>query len=328
MSALMVKYTIMKNWKLFISVILFAGILFFSCASNSKLNKSNTTQIAENQNEEEIIEPLPEEIFIEEMNKYSLSFIKAPAKTTKGKKFSTPFEVTVLDENGNPAADFDVCFVYPYNKDGTQIKCTTTVITTDENGVAVFDSGIVDFSVNDQIYAYPNVTVEFTKYYDLFPIKMAWTDFIVESDIAAKGAILFVFEYNENGKSPENSYDILSGLRKKGVTMIGNAPISDTSYINASKEIIYKENYESVGSNFGYLIGGTIKFANPVQKNEDGTYTATLIADIYGIEMKTGNVIYEDTNEYTGTGTNWNKAVSDAKQGLTSLAVDSIMYGL
>ena len=139
---------------------------------------------------------------------------------------------------------------------------------------------------------------------------------------------MFVFEYNENGKSPKNSYDILSGLRKKGVYQIGNAPISDTAYISASKEKIYKENYEYVGTDFGYLIGGTVKFTNPVEKNEDGTYTAHLIADIYGIEMKTGNVIYEKTQEFISSGNNWNKAVESCKDNLTVQVVDSIMYGL
>ena len=101
-----------------------------------------------------------------------------------------------------------------------------------------------------------------------------------------------------------------------------------TEYINASKAKIYKENYAYVGTDFGYLIGGTVKFTNPVEKNDDGTYTDHMIAELYGIDMKTGNVIYEATNEYTSSGTNWNKAVESCRDKLTAMVVDSIMFGL
>ena len=104
----------------------------------------------------------------------------------------------------------------------------------------------------------------------------------------------------ENGKSATEGSRFLEGayrkrkicerraLRKKGVSMISNAPLcDDTSYITASKQKIYKDNYQYVEDQFGYLIGGTVKFVSPVQANEDGTYSAHLIADIYGINMKT-----------------------------------------
>ena len=138
---------------------------------------------------------------------------------------------------------------------------------------------------------------------------------------------MFVFEYTESGKPSKNSYDILSGLRKKGVYLIGNAPISDTDYINASKQKIYKENYNIVGTDYGYLIGGTVKFAGPVEQTDDG-YTAKLIAEIYGIDMKTGQVIYENTHEEEAWGKNWNNAVSECKNKLTKTVVDAIMFGL
>ena len=324
----MVQYHIMKNWKLFISYLIFTGILFFSCATNSTENvEDSQVDLPE---EPEIIVPelSAEELFIQEMNTYSLEFTNKPAKIKKGKQFATPFEVTVLNSNGEPAANFDVCFLYPANKEGSQFVYDSAVVKTNENGIASFDPGKINFAANLLIEAYPNIPFKLEHFYEVFPIPLVWADFTVESDIATKGAILFVFEYNENGKSPKNSYDILSGLRKKGVYQIVNAPLSDTEYINASKEKIYKENYEYVGSDFGYLIGGTIKFTNPVEKNEDGTYTASMIAEMYGIEMKTGKVIYEDKITNTDSGTNWNYAVSNCRNKLTQLVVDSIMFGL
>ena len=324
----MVQYSIMKKWKLFISTLLFTSGLFFSCATTSTTNDSNASKAKDADSVAAPIVLSEEELFIAEISNYSLKFTKIPEKIKKGKQFASAFEVSVLNGSGEPARDFDVRFLYPARKSGSQVVFEAAVIKTDENGIAAYDPGTVEFSAKTIITAYPDIPSNLNLDYDTQSFPTAQADFIVESDIAAKGAILFVFEYNENGKAPKNSYDILSGLRKKGVTMIGNAPISDTAYINASKEKIYKENFEYVGTDFGYLIGGTIKFLNPVEKNEDGTYTASLIAELYGIEMKTGNVIYENTTEYTGSGTNWGKAVEDAKKGLTTMAVDSIVYGL
>ena len=219
--------------------------------------------------------------------------------------------------------------MYPSKKEGSKVIYDTKIIKTDANGIASFNPGIISFAAKTIITAYPDVTGKLESYYDVLPVPAANADFIVESDVVTKGAIMFVFEFTEGGKPSKNSYEILSALRKKGGSMISNGPISDdTSYITASKQKIYKDNYEYVEDQFGYLIGGTVKFANPVEANEDGTYTAHLIAEIYGIDMKTGEVIYEETNEYTSTGTNWSKAVESCKEKLTAIVVDSIMYGL
>ena len=328
----MVEYYIMKKWKLFISALLFTSVVLVSCATTSSDNTSEKKHTNSKQAAAPAAPELSaEELYLQDLNTFTLSFTKVPGKIRKGNEFDSAYEVTVLNKDGQPAADFDVCFLYPSKNEGSQFVYRSTVIKTDENGIAALKIGKVDFAAKTTVTAYPNIEIDLTKEYYVFPVPMITADFIVESDVALKGAIMFVFEYNENGKSPKNSYSILSGLRKKGVSQIGNAPISDTSYINASKETIYKENYAYIEDQldmFGYLIGGTIKFVNPVEKNEDGTYTAHMVADLYGIEMKTGKVIYEGKIENTGSGTNWNKAVDSCSTKLTELAVDSIMFGL
>ena len=183
------------------------------------------------------------------------------------------------------------------------------------------------FAANTKITALPSYDSELNITEEQLAPYTAQADFLIESDITSRGAIMFVFEFTESGKPSKNSYDILSALRKKGVYQIGNAPISDTEYINASKAKIYKENYEYVGSEIGYLIGGTVKFVCPVEKIED-EYKATLCADIYGIDMKTGQVIYENKHEASATGANWNTAVTNCKTNLTKIVADAIMFGL
>ncbi len=319
----------MKKWKLFISTLLFTGLLF-SCASTSseeaKANSKNQQEITIAVPEEPQI--TPEELFLDSIKNVKIQFTNAPAKTRKGKAFSSPYEILVTDADGQPCAGFALSLKVPVHKEGTQLILSDIDITTGEDGKVAYMPETPSFSANTVVQAYPAIPEEL----ELTPQELTdFTEtaaFTVESDISTRGAIMFVFEYNENGKSPKNSYDILSGLRKKGVYNIGNAPISDTSYIDASKEKIYKENYAYVGTDFGYLIGGTLKFANPVEKNDDGTYTAHMTAYIYGIDMKTGTVIYEETTDYSSSGANWNKAVDSCRTTLTNVAVDSIMFGL
>lgn len=319
----MVEYYIMKKWKLFISTLLFTGLLLVSCATTSNEAKANNEAI-------EIAEPQPtqEELFLNSLENVTLKFTAVPSKTKKGKAFSSAYEIVVTDKDGSPVPSYEITLVVPSAKEGSNIIFKELNVSTDENGHAEYMPDAPAFAAKTQISAYPAIPEGLAVTARDVKANTVYADFLCESDIVSKGAIMFVFEYNENGKSPKNSYDILSGLRSKGVYQIGNAPISDTDYINASKEKIYKENYAYVGTDFGYLIGGTVKFTNPVEKNDDGTYTAHMIAELYGIDMKTGNVIYEATNEYTSSGTNWNKAVESCRDKLTAMVVDSIMFGL
>ena len=319
----------MKKWILFISALLFTGLIVTSCAS-----KSGNQTVSKTQQKKEIPvveieepEPSPEEIFLDSLKDIKIQFTNIPDKTKKGKAFTSPYEIYVTKEEA-PLAGFNFTLEIPQGKEDSTIVFDKIDMTTDENGLALYNPEIPAFAAQTKVSAAPTIPQGLNIQASQIEPYRANADFLCESDIVSKGAIMFVFEYNENGRSPKNSYDILSGLRKKGVYQIGNAPLSDTEYINASKEKIYKENYAYVGSDFGYLIGGTIKFTNPVEQNEDGTYTASMVADMYGIEMKTGKVIYEDQITYKDSGTNWNYAVSNCRNKLTQLVVDSIMFGL
>ena len=122
----------------------------------------------------------------------------------------------------------------------------------------------------------------------------------------------------------------MSELRKKGVSLIGNAPVSDTSYIGKPLKELYEANFEYIGANmYGYLLYGTVKFEVPVTKVEDGDgYTCTLVADIYGISMKDGETVLHTTATTTALGSNWNYCVSNCKNELTTKIVEQIIYGL
>ena len=82
----------MKKREMFIKKSLFTSlliVLLVSCASNSSNEKSNKVE----KNEEISVPQLSEEeLFIQEMNKYTIEFTNVPAKIKKGKTFASDFE--------------------------------------------------------------------------------------------------------------------------------------------------------------------------------------------------------------------------------------------
>ena len=157
----------------------------------------------------------------------------------------------------------------------------------------------------------------------------AEADWKVKSDIAAKGALLFVWEHNEKNR-PINNYSNLQGeFRIRGITMVGNGPVNDTSYIGKQKSL-YKDTYAIIGgTQFGYLIYGTVKFEQPVTALEDGSgYYCVLKAEIEAYSMKDGSKLYSSVTSYESKGKNWNECVSKGKDKLSELIVSDIIYGL
>ena len=151
----------------------------------------------------------------------------------------------------------------------------------------------------------------------------------VKSDIASKGAVLFVWDFNEKDRPVNNSYNIQAEFRGRGITMVGNGPVNETSYIGKPKSL-YKDTYDIIGGNqYGYLIYGTVKFAQPVTALEDGSgYVCVLKAEIEAVTMKNGTQIYSSAITYESKGKNWNECVSVGKDKLSELVVDDILYGL
>ena len=149
----------------------------------------------------------------------------------------------------------------------------------------------------------------------------------VRSNIINKGAVLFIWNYSENNKPTNNSYEILSQLRKDGVSMVGNAPVNETSYINSDSKTLYKQNYEIIENTFGYLIAGTVKFVKPVEK-VDTAYSCTLVADLKCIDMNNGNELLSFSVTNTSTGINWNECVTKCRNELAVKVCDEIIYNL
>ena len=335
----------MKKYKIIATLVI--ASVFCSCQT-SKVNneQDNLNDISEPVIE---IKNLKEIEYAESLTNIFIKSISSPKEIIKGRKFKEPFKFSVskiqniesktesTDENSTtttetPIANFKVNVKYPSSKDKSELQFSTIELTSDENGIISFNPENTNFTCASSIQVFPaipqDVNASDEVVINAIQQKKITKDIKLKSDIINKGAVLFVWEYNEKGRPTGNSYNILSELRKRGITLTGNAPVSDVSYIEKPLSELYQANFEIIGSTmYGYLLSGTLKFEQPVTKVEDG-YTCTLVFQLDGIDMKTGDVIFSTTQSHSAQGSNWNNCVSKCKNELTVKIVDELIYGL
>lgn len=339
----------MKKYKIIATVCI--ASVFCSCQTskvNNEQDKSNTS----NEISEPVIEikNLKEIEYAESLTNIFIKSISSPKEIIKGRKFKEPFKFSVSKiqniesqtestvENSatttteTPIANFKVNVKYPSSKEKAELQFSTIELTSDENGMISFNPENTNFTCASSIQVFPaipqDVNASDEVVINAIQQKKITKDIKIKSDIINKGAVLFVWEYNEKGRPTGNSYNILSELRKRGITLTGNAPVSDVSYIEKPLSELYQANFEIIGSTmYGYILSGTLKFEQPVTKVEDG-YTCTLVFQLDGIDMKTGDVIFSTTQSHSAQGSNWNNCVSKCKNELTVKIVDELIYGL
>lgn len=320
----------MKVTKLIFSCIILSTFLISCASTNSNQENSNTqapnisSEIEEKSNSEQDSES---DKFIKSLEGINISFTKSPKATQINKNFNSSFDFTVKDKSGNTLANYPLTISYPSSKEKGEILYNEIDIKTDANGTYSYTAETPKFSANTTLAVYPTPIDYSDIVIDAAVSYRAEAEWKVKSDIITKGAVLFIWDFNEKNKPINNSYDILSEFRTRGMSMVGNAPINETSYIGKPLSTLYKKNYEIIETAYGYLIVGTVKFAKPVAPVDD-QYSCTLIADIQAVDMKNGKLIYSSTFEHEARGKNWNACVSKAKEELATTVVDALVYGL
>ena len=320
----------MKKTNLFLTST-FAILLLSACAStpaekNSERNadndKASPTLVIE-------VQKTPEEIFLESIEGYSIKKISSPKEITLGRNFAEPFVFSVTKADGTAVENFNLTLTYPSSKTEGKISYTKTELISDSEGKISFTAEKPTFAANTKVSVYPTPVSEDASLAEKLTSFTAQADWKVKSDISSKGAVLFVWDFNEKDHPVNNSYNIQAEFRGRGITMVGNGPVNETSYIGKPKSL-YKDTYDIIGGNaYGYLIYGKIKFEQPVTALEDGSgYYCILKAEIEAVSMKNGNKLYSSVISYESKGKNWNECVSEGKDKLSQLVVDDIIYGL
>lgn len=320
----------MKKTKLLI-VSSIAFLLLCSCASTPESENGSKTENHKSHSEKTstIVQESPEDKFIKSLEGISITNTETPKEVEKGKNFAKPFTFQVTSSDGTPVSDFAVTISYPASKSDNKINFATTDLRTDENGNVSFTPDKTSFAVKTKLTAYPTPDSDSETLLERVKKFSASADWAVKSDIKSKGAALFVWDFNEKGRPENNSYNIQAEFRSRGITNVGNGPVNESSYIGNTKAL-YKDTYEIIQTSvYGYLIYGTIKYEEPVTANEDGNgYYCVLKAEIGILNMKDGSQVYSSEISHKAEGKNWTECVSKAKDKLSELVVDDIMYGL
>ena len=306
-------------------------VLLASCASTpaAKSNPHNSSTTKSTETEIETIKETPEELFLKSIEGIKINKVSSPKEITKGRNFAEPFVFSVAKEDGTALENFALTLEYPAEKSENQIKFAKIELTSNAEGLISFTAEQPSFSAKTTVKVYPTPVSDDAELAEKLKAFTAEADWKVKSDIASKGAVLFVWDYNEKDRPVNNSYDIQAEFRSRGITMVGNGPVNETSYIDKPKTL-YKDTYDIIGGTaYGYLLYGTIKFEEPVTANEAGDgYYCVLKAEIGALNMKNGDVIYSSIINYESKGKNWNECVSKGKEKLSELVVNDIIYGL
>ena len=306
-------------------------LLMISCASNN--TESEATDSKEEKKSApvviEVIQESPEMLFLKSLEGISVTKVSSPKEVTKGRSFAAPFVFAAAKADGSPAEGLSLTISYPASKSEGKINYATAEAVTDAEGKISFEAPQTSFAAAAKVSVYPTPVTADKELAEELKKYTAEADWKVKSDLASKGAVLFVWDYNEKDRPVNNSYNIQAEFRGRGITMVGNGPIGETSYIGKPKSL-YKDTYDIIGGTaYGYLIYGTIKFEQPVTAKEDGSgYFAIFRADIEAFDMKDGSKVYSFTTSYESEGKNWNECVSKGKDKIAELIVSDIIYGL
>ena len=304
-------------------------ILLSSCATTSQAADNQPTHHREKAPKAIIMQETKEDTFIKSLEGITVQKVSSPKEINKGKNFSEPFVFSVQKADGTAAEGFALTIEYPLSKAEGVINFEKKELITDAEGKISFTAEQPSFAVKTSVKAYPTPISEEPSLAERLKPFTAEADWKVKSDLATKGAVLFIWDYNEKDRPVNNSYDIQAEFRGRGITMVGNGPVNETSYIGKPKTL-YKETYDIIGGNqYGYLIYGTIKFDQPVTPLEDGSgYYCIFKAEIEAVSMKNGELVYSSVTTYESKGKNWNECVSKGKDKLAELVVNDIIYGL
>lgn len=320
----------MKKNKIVLSALI-TSIILTSCATTSEAaeNQDSANHSKDKAPKAIVVQESPEDIFIKSLEGISVQKVSSPKEISKGRNFAAPFVFSVTKADGTPAEGFALTLEYPASKSEGQISFNKTELITDAEGKISFTAEQPSFAAKTTVKVYPSPVSEDPSLAERLKPYTAEADWKVKSDLASKGAVLFVWDFNEKDRPVNNSYNIQAEFRSRGITMVGNGPIGETSYIGKPKAL-YKDTYDIIGgSAYGYMIYGTIKFEQPVTALEDESgYYCILKAEIEAVSMKKGDVIYSSVISYESKGKNWNECVSKGKEKLAELVVSDIIYGL
>src|SRR5574344_2907684 len=268
-----------------------------------------------------------EKAFIEKIANLDFKIAAAPKATVKHKDFASAYTVSVKNISGTPVSDFPVTISWPSSRTNDTIVYSNKTVSTGDDVCITFMPDTPVFSFDDKVTFYPAPVSS-----EASVIKAAYeagvsAPFRVRTDFTKKNGIVYVFDYNEDGKVMTNSPYILREMINAGVK-VGNSPISTSSYLSKPIESLYKATFNIVGNIYGFMVSGAVKYVSPVTQLENGKYSCSLTADITCIDMSDGSVLYVTHQTETAEAESKYKAIDNCKLALSVKTANAVLYGM
>ena len=323
---------ILKN-KSLAAAVFFSAFLSGAYASGKSAKSADRQLPAPTAQEAETPEPaadpaaVEQNEFLTKISGIALNVVAFPKQTVKHTPFSSAYTLLVKDAAGKGVSGMPITVSYPASRTGDSIVYDTVALTTDENGHVEFMPGVPAFSFDDTVTFYPTPVNSNPETVLAAHAVRVTAPFKVRTDLAKKSGILYVFDFDENGCALTNSRYILRDFINSGVRA-GNSPIPSPNYLNQSIDALYKATRTIVGTSSGFMVSGSVKFASPAVRQENGTYVCTLAADVACIDMQNGEVLYTTQQKASETGASQSLAAEACRKKIASQTVHAILYGM
>ena len=265
--------------------------------------------------------------FLTKISGIALNVVSFPKQTVKHASFPSAYTLLVKDAEGKEISGMPITVSYPVSRTDDSIAYDTTVLTTDENGRIDFMPAVPTSSFDEIVTFYPTPVNSNPETLDSVLAVSVTAPYRVRTDSAKKSGILYVFDFDENGRALTNSRYILRDFINSGVRS-GNSPIPSPNYLNQNIDSLYKATRAIVGNSSGFMVAGSIKFAAPSQRQDNGTYACTLVADVACVDMQNGAVLYKTRQTASATGTSQYLAAEACRKKIASQTVHAILYGM
>lgn len=322
------------------------GLTSFSCASTPKTTVPAEASLTPQEYEQTAIEPTAEvntsideaaiafEAYVAKFSAITLSVESSPREISAAKAFATPYVVKATNADGTPAEAIPLTVRFPKERaeDGGIIYNEAEIVTQSDgtasftpetplnpcNDVIIFSPKIDDSSLgNERIVSYAQE-------------KSVTAPFLVHTRRLQAGGSIALVDFTQSGTPIRNRSDsssaLLINLMQKGFSRIGNADFTD-QVAGGNKDAVYKAAKALFGNASSFLIFGTIKYAEPMQKTDSGI-VCTLVADLTCIDMKDGRVLYHSVTEKSATEKQEWSALTAARTALAKDLAVQIFYGL
>lgn len=307
--------------------------LTVSCATTAnvggKANAKHEIQSAKEEAPKAVETPLS--LYKAKTDGITLAFISMPKQTVKGKAFSAPYILKATKADGSAAANLDVTVEIPASRKGDKVEYSKTLLTTDSEGAITFSAGIPAQSFNTVVKAYPAGDTSDAEVAKLAATKTVVAPYKAKTNMTSAGGCLAIVDYNAAGKAIRDNFisssNLLTELMVAGFSRVGNGPDFSSSISSGDSAKVYNSAKDMLGTSSAYLIYGTVKYANPVEKTESG-FKCTLNGEIVCLDMKSGTVLYSAKRTASVTeGKEWN-ALPNARKALAKELASAIIYGM